>query len=221
MAKLVALAIGLLPASWLKSRALSRLRGFRVDPTAEIRPVVLWGVRSVHIGAGARIGPGSIFRSLSELSVGDHAEIGQLNWISNGSGQPVPGGGFLRLEAESALTSRHYIDCTGGITVGERTTIGGVRSTMLTHWVDTATSVRRTSGIEIGAACLIHSNVLITPGRKIADRCVVAAGAVVSADLTLSEMLYGGVPARPLRSRDGDHYFERIRGRIDGEGLRT
>ena len=37
----------------------------------------------------------------------------------------------------------------------------------------------RPRAIEVGESCLIHSNVVITPGCRIADRCIVAAGAVV------------------------------------------
>ena len=53
--------------------------------------------------------------------------------------------------------------------------------------------------VEIGDGTWIAANVTVLPGVKIADCCVVAAGAVVSKDLNEPNCLYGGVPAKFIR----------------------
>jgi acetyltransferase-like isoleucine patch superfamily enzyme len=55
-------------------------------------------------------------------------------------------------------------------------------------------------GIEIGNNVWIGANVKILDGVKISDGCVIAAGAVVTKS-TLENSVYGGVPARFLKSR--------------------
>jgi acetyltransferase-like isoleucine patch superfamily enzyme len=211
--KVLALVFGLLPASRAKTWLLGLLPGYHVAPDARIAPVVLWRVGRLDIAPHVALGPGTIFRGLALVRLGPYAEIGQLNWITTGVTEGASG--ELVMGADSALTSRHYVDCTGGVRIGRGSTVGGVRSTLLTHGLDTARSAVRLDGIEVGENCLIHSNVVITPGRQIADRCIVAAGAVVAADLEESEVLYGGVPARPIRERRDEQYFVRERGRID------
>lgn len=53
--------------------------------------------------------------------------------------------------------------------------------------------------IRVGAGSWIGANVTITGGVSIGTGCVIAAGAVVNKDC-VSNAVYGGVPARLLRS---------------------
>ncbi len=214
---LVALLLGLLPAGRFKNRVLSLVPGWWVHPRAAVDPVVLWRVRNLEVGEGAHLGPGTIFRDLDRIRLGDGAGIGQFNWITCSPRLVDAGGANLELADGAAITSRHYVDCTGGVTIGPRSIVGGVRSSLLTHQIEVTVSVVRPAGIEIGAECLISTNVVITPGRRVTDRCIVAAGAVVGTDLLEPESLYGGVPARRLGSRSGSAYFERTRGEVSGE----
>lgn len=211
------LVIGLLPAGRLKNRVLSAASDWQIHPRAVIDPVVLWRIGTLEVGDSAHLGPGTVFRDLHQVRLGDHAGIGQFNWVTCTPNLVEPGGGSLQLAEGAALTSRHYVDCTGGISIGPRSIVGGVRTSLLSHQVDTAASVVRSAGIEIGAECLISTNVVITPGRRLTDRCIVAAGAVVGSDLLEPESLYGGVPARRLGARPGEAYFERTRGELSGD----
>lgn len=54
-----------------------------------------------------------------------------------------------------------------------------------------------TKKIEIGSGVFIGANVTILKGVKIADLCIIAAGAVVVKD-TESGFIYGGVPAAKI-----------------------
>ena len=56
----------------------------------------------------------------------------------------------------------------------------------------------RTAPIMIGEGVWIGARTLVLPGVTIGDGCVVAAGAVVTADLD-PHALYAGVPARLVR----------------------
>ncbi len=53
------------------------------------------------------------------------------------------------------------------------------------------------SSISIGSGVYIGANVTILSGVNVADRCVIAAGAVVTKD-TEAGFIYGGVPAKKI-----------------------
>lgn len=55
--------------------------------------------------------------------------------------------------------------------------------------------------IVIGNDCWLCSNVTITAGVHIADGCVIAAGAVVTKDVTEPYSIVGGIPGKIISSR--------------------
>lgn len=57
----------------------------------------------------------------------------------------------------------------------------------------------RGGAVKIGNGVWIGANATILPGVEIADYCIVAAGAVVSNNLTEKGALYGGVPAKYIK----------------------
>ena len=59
---------------------------------------------------------------------------------------------------------------------------------------------REKASITIGHDVWIGTNVIITPGKKIGDGAIVAAGSVVTKDVE-PYTIVGGVPARPIRKR--------------------
>jgi acetyltransferase-like isoleucine patch superfamily enzyme len=202
----------------LKRFIYTRLLGWRVDPAARVGFSYL-DAESVVLEAGARIGHITVVRELETLHVASRGEIGNWNWItaaralvssrSDGSGAAAS----FRIEREAALTHRHYVDCTGGITIGELATVAGVRSTLLTHQIDPATARQTTASIWIGDRSLVSSNVCITPGARVPARSLVAMGSVVLPGLTEEGVLYAGVPARMTSSDlQGARYFSRERG---------
>ncbi|WP_236684729.1 sugar O-acetyltransferase [Corynebacterium uterequi] len=89
------------------------------------------------------------------------------------------------------------------VTVGARTMIGpNVELITATHPVNDLEMRRagweRGLPIVIGEDCWLGSRVSVMPGVTIGDRCVIAAGAVVTSDVP-DDSLMGGVPARLLR----------------------
>lgn len=207
------LVVGLLPCGWLKRTALRRLFGWEVDESAWIGISIFTNVRHARIGPGARIGHFNVFRNLLYLELGEEAAIGRWNCITAAKEflevRQTEGCGRLVVGHHAAITLRHYVDCPGGIEVGAFTTIAGVRSTILTHQIDIRSNYSIILPVKIGDYCYVGSDVRIVPGSSIPDRCVIAMGSVVAGKLAESNTLYGGVPARPLKSVDEGAYFSR------------
>jgi acetyltransferase-like isoleucine patch superfamily enzyme len=212
--RVVGVLLGLLPPSALKNRLMTWcVPGWRVAADASVGSCVLWGISYLEVGPGAIVGFGNVFRTMRRVTIGSGAAIGQFNWFSAAAkfATPLDGSltGSLELAGRSAITSRHYLDCSGGIAVGEASIIGGLRTTLVTHGVVQATATVEVAPIRIGDHCLINTSCVVMGGVTIGDRCVVGAGAVVTRDLTDRETLYGGVPARPIRSLAGSPLFDR------------
>lgn len=213
------MAIGLLPASRTKNLLLSLRAGSSVSPSARISPILLLKVRRIEIGAGAAIALGSVFRNLDLLRLDDSATVGSWNWVT-AAAEFAPfdadrGEGALVLGSSSAITGRHYLDCTGGITIGHMSTVAGVRSTWFTHRINLAESVQFSQGTRVGDYCFTASSVQVGPGVTIANRSVVAMGSVVIKSLSAEGRLYGGVPARDLGEAKNSGYVKRSLGRVD------
>lgn len=204
------LVFGLLPAGRIKNVLLNLTGHARVARSARIHQVILWRVRSFTIGERTHIGPGNVFRDLARVEVGDEAEIGQLNWFSAASSYVNTSDNSLAaslvMDPRTAITSRHYVDCSGGLRMHSLAIIGGLRSTILTHSADTRRWVVVGEPVVIGEASLVFSHVLINPGVTISKHSMVAGGAVVASDLDSPGKLYGGVPAKVIGDvSDGEH----------------
>jgi acetyltransferase-like isoleucine patch superfamily enzyme len=203
----------------LRSLLLRHALGWRLHPTSRVG-LSLIDATNVRLGPGTRIGHFNVIRGLTHLEMGEAAAIGNWNWFSAAPmfewrDRGLPGEHFrgLRIGTHTAITSRHYLDCSGGVTIGAFTTLGGVRTTILSHEIDVAAGVQTTQPVSVGDYCFISSNVCLTPGSHIPSRSLVAMGAVVVGRLPQEGALYGGVPAGMLRSDIGSGaYFNRRKG---------
>lgn len=198
-----------------RARFAKRLFNWRIDPTARIGLSLVVNVDRLTLQEGAVIGHLSVLMNLYSVTVGRFAVIGNWNWVSGARMFTRSSGDTVRsfhLQDHGAVTSRHYVDCSGGVAIGPYTTIAGVRTTILTHQIDIVTSYQTCKPVSIGAYCFIGSDCRILPGVTIAERALVAMGSVVSADLTQPATLYAGVPARMIRPIEGAAYFHRLRG---------
>lgn len=202
--------LGLLPASRLKNALLRRVGGCTVGSAVVIKPCLLLNVDELILGDDTYVGLLTTLRDLRLVELERGAILGRFNWVTaarlvrHQSEQSAT----LRLGEGAAVMSRHYIDCSGGIRIGKYTTIAGVQSVFLTHGIETTGCWQVGSPIVIGEFCLISSCVRIVPGVTIADRCVVAMGAVVAHSLTETDCLYAGVPAVRKHAVSGS-YFHR------------
>lgn len=203
MKRLLVLIVGLLPASRLKNRMLGLCgRRWSVARSATIHPVLFLGLGHLEVGERSVVGVGNAFRSIASLEMGDDASIGQLNWFSAAAegvthGDPRAAGRMV-MRRKAEMTSRHYIDCSGGVRFEERAVMGGVRSTILTHSMDVSDWTQRSRPFVLGARSVLFTNSVVLGGATIADDSIVAARALVRDDLDEPEKLYGGTPAKLL-----------------------
>jgi acetyltransferase-like isoleucine patch superfamily enzyme len=170
----------------------------------------------LELGAGASIGSLNVIRHVREVRLGDGAMLGNLNSASGFS--PLTGidengyyrSGRLLIGSGGAITNRHYLDLHADIEVGRMALVAGVRSTLFTHSIDLALNRQATAAIHVGDCTFVGTNSVLLPGTHIADKCAVAAGAVVTGRLEEPGCLYGGVPARKLKAMpDGAAFFSR------------
>lgn len=187
---------------------------WKLDPTARIG-ISLILTKNLIMGRNAYIGHGNVFRDLMTVTIADKAMIGQWNWFSAAPSlagtSSVVKPHTLELGTQSAITSRHYVDCSGGVSIGAFSTLAGARSTILTHQIDLTENKQTTAPVCIGNYCFLSSDIRIVSGSSIPDKSVVAMGAVVAGKLSCPETLYAGVPARPMKRIDGA-WFDRSEG---------
>lgn len=201
-----------LPPSRLKNQALRGL-GHKVDPRARIGCVLAIRVNEISVGKNSSIGHLNVFRDLSSLVLGESATVGQWNWISASAPLVASGApGLLAMKRHSALTSRHYLDASGGIHIGAYTTVAGVRTTIVTHGIDWGEGAQRTSPVTIGDYCMIGSNAIVTPGCTVGDQIVTGMGACLVGEVTESGALYVSDRASVVRRGLKGKYFERETG---------
>lgn len=222
MIKLIQLALGMLPASPLKNRLLSLTsRSWSIAPTASIAPNFFFGCEIVEIARDARIGPFNIFRGLHRLSIAEEGEINALNWVSGAGGfMPTTDEslrGSLVVKRAGTIVSRHFLDCSGGISIGEYAGIAGYKVTVMSHSVNVAEGGQQSAPVILGDRSMIAVGSLVLAGVTIAERCVVAAGSVVVKSLTEPDTLYGGSPAKPIGSTKGAKLLNRDQARVTTE----
>lgn len=210
----------LLPVPWFLRRALLRLiPGFTIARGARIG-LSLIGSGEVLLGEGAVIGHLTIVKGLSRLSLGNHARLGNLNWIT-----AVPAGtpghfghlperaAYLDLAAEAAVTHRHLIDCTGGVTIGAFATVAGWHSQIISHSIDLREARQDAAPISIGAGAFVGSRTILLKGSSLPDCSVLGAGSVYEGQDSRPFGLYRGNPATRVSELPADlGYFHRTRG---------
>lgn len=217
--------LALMPCPWpLRRYLLKWLLGFCLEEGSRIGLTIVLGVRSVRLERGATIGHLNFIRGLDELFMGRNSFIGRLNWIT-----AFPTGTATRhfaldsdrrpsltLGAESAITSRHLIDCTGSIAIGQYSTVAGYRSTLLTHSIDIDANRQSSKPIVVGAYCFVGTGCTLLPGAALPDYSVLGACSLLNKRHTEPWCLYGGVPAKYVAALSNEaRYFTRDRGFVD------
>jgi len=218
MKKLLMIVSMLLP--WNARREfLQKQFGYSIDPTARIGLAWVFPDRLV-MEAHTSIGHLTICKNIALLHLREHALIGRGNWIT---GFPLgPSAHFagetdrrpeLIVGEHSAITHRHLIDCTNSITIGRFTTVAGFQSQMLTHSIDLEVNRQRSAPISIGDYCFLGTNCVLLGGSALPDFSVLGAKSLLNKAFAETHQLYGGVPAKALRSLPADYaYFQRTTG---------
>jgi acetyltransferase-like isoleucine patch superfamily enzyme len=214
------LIIVLLP--WrLKRWALQRRFGYRLDPSARIGLAWVFP-KQLRMGKETRIDHFTVAIHLDAIELGDYSTIGRSNWITGHPGDSDRHFTHQRdrrpqliVGEHSAITKRHYLDCTHEIRVGRFTIIAGHHSELLTHSIDVIACRQDSHPIEIGEYCFVGTRCIILGGGRLPSRSVLAAGAVLTKPFQDSFAVYGGVPARHIKNLPPDAlYFSRPTGFI-------
>lgn len=201
---LIKLLVIVLPWA-LKRWVLQTFWGYSVERTARIGLAWVFP-RYLYMGKGSNIGNLTACKGLQSLRLGDHATIGRANWITafppQGSGHfshEIDRDPSLVIGAHAAITNRHLIDCTNLVTVGEYATIAGFRSQILTHSIDLASVRQSSSPVKIGKFSFVGTNCVILGGSVLPDCTVLGAKSLLNKAYQETHMMYGGVPARPIK----------------------
>lgn len=131
------------------------------------------------------------------------AKIGKDVKIS--SSCKVFGAGSLTIGDNTWIGYQCTIVSSSSITIGENVDIAPrVYIGTGTHEIDVAYDHIAAKDISmdvvIGRGCWIAANASILPGANISEKCVVAAGAVVTKAFTESYSLLAGVPAKVIKT---------------------
>lgn len=211
-----ALTFGLMPAARLKNWLLTKV-GNEIHPTAHVSPMLLLPNARIIAAEQSRIGGLTAVRG-AVVELGECAELGQLNWISAAPflvrGADSTHAGILRIAEHASVTNRHYIDVSGGVSVGRYSTVAGVRSTFMTHGIDVASNTLVTSPIIIGEYAMVGGSCDFVLGAVVPDRSIVGMGSVVLRGLEQPGGLYVGNPAKYKRPSDLGAYGRRSVGAV-------
>ena len=209
----VVLFFGILPASKFKNLLL-RICGMPIKLSAKIHPQLILGGGRITAGENSLIRPFNIFRNI-DLEIGANTIIGSWNWISAATALSTLESfrGSLRLGDHSSINSRHYFDCSGGVVIGRYSDVAGVRSTFITHFVDTKEAVQTCRSIQIGDYVSLSSNLKVAPGANVGDRSLVAMGSILTSHIFPENSFIAGMPGR-LKAETSGKWFNRKVGRI-------
>lgn len=164
---------------------------FGVGSCLAFPTATLYGVRSIHIGAGTLVG-----RSCT-LSVG---------YSPDDSAQPERGlviGDRCVIGARSSITAHESIVIGDDVWLGQDVFISDASHGYQDPETPIGTQLGLHQPVSIGAGSWIGHGAVILPGAQIGRNVVVAAGSVVRGQVE-DHAVVGGVPARVIRRLEPD-----------------
>ncbi|MDB4510214.1 hypothetical protein N9062_04335 [Akkermansiaceae bacterium] len=157
----------------------------------------------INLGRYSRIGSFN-FLNTHEITLDAGSKIGAFNWIA---GKSLGEG--LRMGICSSIRRFHYLDTTGGITIGANTIIAGRGTVIFTHGLSPKCLdvVRK---VVIGDWVYIGARVNILPGTSIANGIFVGMGSTVVGNLDSEYSVYTSQKAQKVSQSDSnDIYYQR------------
>ena len=216
------LIILLLPWA-IRRRLLVWRYGYEIHPTATIAKSLV-RPRKLKMGPGSRIHSGVICRGIDYLEMGEDSGIANFTYIT---GFSVKGCKHFQhvenrrceliLGRSAGITSRHFVDCNGGVYIGDFTTVAGIRSQILTHSIDIYHNRQDAKPVRIGKYCFVGTGCVLLPGSVLPDYSVLGAGSVLTKPQTQTGWVYAGSPAKPVKelNRNDVPYFRREKHFVD------
>lgn len=205
-----------------------KLFGFKIHKTARIGFSLIL-CNELTMGENTRIGHLTVIKPIDRVYMAAYSRIGAMNFITgydtseDGYAKKV---GFYRhvtdrkcelvLDEDAAITSRHIIDCNGGVYFGAHSLLAGMRSQILTHAIDIYNCRQDAQPVKIGNYVFIGTGCIILKGTEIPDYTIVGAGAVLNKKYAESYKVYGGVPATVKKDLTNENikFFSRSSGDV-------
>ncbi len=126
--------------------------------------------------------------------IGNHNQFMCGSWVEERSFSDQKYARLLEINEKVLITSDHYFDVAGNISIGQGTWVAGRGSQFWTHGVGVSDR-----DIHIGESCYLGSAVRFAPGVLIGNKTLVALGSVVTKKFGVNNVLLGGVPATILK----------------------
>ncbi|WP_372752999.1 acyltransferase [Mariniflexile sp.] len=171
--------------------------------------------------ADSYIGHLNVAVNLDMMELKSKATIGRSNWIT-GYSTKTDSKHFKHQEnrqsklyvgENAAITKNHHLDCTNRIHIGAFSTVAGYSSQFLTHSIDVYGNKQHSTPIHIGNYTFISTNVVVLGGAVLPNYSVLGAKALLNKKFDDEWVLYGGVPAKPVKNIDTSaQYFSRTEG---------
>lgn len=214
MRDVVLLALWLLPSSSLKRRLLAAL-GHAVHPSAGAGPNLVWKVRRLDLAAGSDLGRYNIFKHLEHVDMGPQTALGRFNQFSAhpAYAQVYDRAGVVVLAECSKITSRHQLDCSGGVYLGRFSSIAGKQTLVMSHSIDFRRDAQAAYPVHIGDYGFVGTRCLVLGGAELPARSILAGGSVLTrarAGEVREPGVWAGNPATRRSSVDGK-WFGRSR----------
>ena len=211
----------LFPIPWIvRRRLLNFLPGFEIHKKARIGLSVLLADQTI-MEEGALITHFTLVNSIDRLHMKSFSKMGKFNWITGANSKSKMFNDSKRkceliLGVHTHITGQHHIDCTGGVHIGEFTTLAGIRSQILSHSVDVTLSKQLAGPVRIGRYCFIGTASIILMGAELPDYSILGAGAILNKKYSEPYQLYAGNPARMIKelNKENAMYFHRDHGHV-------
>lgn len=137
----------------------------------------------------------NIFKGPFELELKNKARIANQNYLTRAPLGVTYGKSIFQLGKNSNITSKHFIDLTKSVVMGENTVLGGRHSQIWTHgYVHKEIGderLRIDAEVVIGNNVYIGSRCLFNPGVSISNAVSIGSGSVISKNLTEKGMYVG------------------------------
>ena len=202
--KYLSLIIWLLPSGGFKRSAL-RLLGNDVADDVILGPNLVLGCGRFSLADGAIILNFNVFRNLAYVELGRKAFIGSWNQITAAPDYQNYSDhvGMLLMNEQSAMTNRHYIDCSGQVILRRYAGFGGIKSIIQSHEIDLADNTQTLGRVILGENSMTGTACILLKDSYLPERSVLAAGSLLAKAKEGTELppsgLYGGAPARFIR----------------------
>lgn len=212
----------IMPLPWsIRRLGLKLLLGFDIAPSARIGWSIILAER-VTVCAHARMGSFNFVNRLASFHLGEHAQMGSLNWLS---GWPASTDYFavdratrdpsFRMDEHTSFSNRHLIDCNDKVHLMAFAGLGGWGTQILTHSIDLALGVQRCAPVTLGPYSFVGTRCVLLKGAVLPHHSVLGAGSTLHKPMTQPFALYSGVPAALVRELPVETgWFQRTEGHV-------